>query len=132
MSDSAGEGADVIERYIAALHDQNWEALSDCLALDVHRKGPYLDEVQGRAEYVAFLSGVIPALRNYDIRLTRIDRLAGGAALVRLSEFADVKGVRSEFPEALIFEFDSQGAISGVDIYLKQVPGARAPSLAER
>jgi hypothetical protein len=35
----------------------------------------------------------------------------------------DVKGVRTEFPEALIFDFDSSGAITRVDIYLKQVTG---------
>ena len=116
---------EVLERYVGALRSQDWGALSDCLALDVYRSGPYLDIVEGRAAYVAFLSGVIPTLPNYDIQITRIDVLEGGAAPVRLSEFVDVKGVRSEFPEALVFEFDADGAIARVDIYLKQVAGPR-------
>ncbi len=114
---------EVLERYVNALRSQDWKALSDCLAPDVHRTGPYLDEVEGRAEYVAFLAGVIPGLPNYDIRLSRIDRLEGGAALVRLSEFVDIESVRTEIPEALIFEFNSDGAIARVDVYLKQVAG---------
>ena len=112
---------EVLERYISALRTQDWDALSDCLAPDVHRNGPYLDVVEGRAEYVAFLSGVIPGLRNYDIRVSRIDKLEEGAALVRLSEFVDIRGVRTEIPEALVFEFNSEGAIARVDIYLKRV-----------
>ena len=117
---------EVLEHYVDALRAKDWSALADCLAPDVHRTGPYLDVVEGREAYLAFLSGVIPGLKNYDIRISRIDRLEGGAALVRLSEFLDVKGVRTEFPEALIFEFDSEGAIARVDIYLKQVTGAPA------
>jgi len=115
---------DVLDRYVTALRTQDWEALSECLAQDVHRTGPYLDVVEGRADYIAFLAGVIPGLLNYDIRLSRIDRLEGGAALVRLSEFVDIAGVRTEIPEALVFEFNSEGEISCVDVYLKQVAGS--------
>jgi hypothetical protein len=114
---------DVLDRYVAALRAQDWDALSQCLALGVRREGPYLDVVEGRAEYIAFLSGVIPGLRNYDIKITAIDRLEGDAALVRLSEFVEFAGVPTEIPEALIFEFNSEGEISRVDIYLKQVAG---------
>ena len=48
-----------------------------------------------------------------------------GAALVRLSEFVDIRGVRTEIPEALVFEFNSEGAIARVDIYLKRVADER-------
>ena len=114
----------VIERYVNALRSQDWDEVSKCVAADVHRTGPYQDVVEGREEYVAFLAGVIPGLPNYDIRLTRIDRLEGGAALVRLSEFVDMKGVRTEIPEALVFEFDAEGAIARVDVFVKQVAGS--------
>ena len=120
------QAMEVLEHYVDALRAKDWSALADCLAPDVHRTGPYLDVVEGREAYLAFLSGVISGLKNYDIRISRIDRLKGGAALVRLSEFLDLKGVPTEFPEALIFEFDSEGAIARVDIYLKQVTGAPA------
>ena len=34
----------------------------------------------------------------------------------------DVEGVSTEFPEALLFEFDEAGGIESVDIYIKQPP----------
>ena len=39
-----------------------------------------------------------------------------------LSEILDVGGVSTEFPEALLFEFDENGKIGAVDIYIKQPP----------
>ena len=113
----------MLDRYFEAIRSHDWSALSDCLAPDVHRTGPYLDVVEGREEYVAYLARVVPSLRNYQLTVSRIDRLEGGGALVRLSETLDVDGVASEFPEALLFDFDSAGLISRVDIYLKQPSG---------
>lgn len=113
---------DVLERYFDALRTQDWDALADCLSEEVTRMGPYLDAIDGRDPYVAYLSRVIPTLQNYDLRVTRIDTLEGGSRLVRLCEILDVDGVSTEFPEALVFDFDSAGRIAHVDIYLKQLP----------
>lgn len=113
---------DVLERYFDALRTHNWSALSDCLSEDVSRMGPYLDAIAGRDEYVAYLARVVPTLQNYDLRVTRIEKLEGGSRLVRLCEILDVHGESTEFPEALVFDFDSAGLISHVDIYIKQPP----------
>ena len=40
--------------------------------------------------------------------------------LLRLSEILDVDGVSTEHPEMLLFDFDAEGLIDRVDIYLKR------------
>ena len=115
----------VLDRYFEALRTRNWESLAGCLAEDVHRTGPYLDVVRGRRAYVAFLAGVIPTLENYELKVRRVRALGSDSAVVELSEIADVAGVRTEFPEVLLFDFDAAGSIRRVDVYLKQPPARR-------
>jgi hypothetical protein len=113
-----------LERYLEALRTQDWESLASCLAEDVERTGPYLDVVRGKQPYVDFLSGILPSLRNYELKVSRIRKVGGGSALVELVEALDADGVRKEFPEALLFDFDEEGLIRRVDIYMKQPPPA--------
>ncbi len=113
---------DVLERYFDALRARDWGALSDCLAPSVERTGPYLDTVRGRDAYVAYLARVIPSLPNYALTLRRLRRFSDTSAVVELSETLDVHGVSTEFPEALFFDFDRDGRIVRVDIYIKQPP----------
>ena len=117
---------DVLERYFQALRDHDWVGLGDCLAADVRRTGPYLDVVRGKQAYVRFLSRVVPALPNYALDVSRVRALPDGSALVELSETLDVDGVATAYPEALIFDFDGDGRILRVDIYIKQPGGPRA------
>lgn len=119
----------VLERYVAAMRNQDWDGLAECLAEDVHRTGPYLDVVRGRQAYVDFLSGVIPTLPNYTNKVSRIRELEGGSALVELSEILDVDGVRTEIPEALLFDFDPHGRILRVDVFVKHPPTARRSTI---
>ena len=112
----------VLDRYFEALRTQDWNSLAMCLAEDVHRTGPYLDDVRGKQSYVEFLSKVIPTLKNYDLKVTRVRTLNTDSAVVELSEFADVDGVRREFPEVLLVDFDKAGSIVRVDVYVKQQP----------
>lgn len=117
-------GIPVLDRYFEALRAQDWESLAGCLAEDVHRTGPYRDEVRGRQAYVAFLAKVIPSLRDYDLVVSRVRELGADSALVELSEFATVDDVRHEHPELLVFGFDAAGSIRRVDVYLKHAPPA--------
>src|SRR5687768_13401833 len=55
----------ILERYFAAMRACDWPALAETLAEDVHRIGPFADEVRGRDAYVEFLAGVIPKLPHY-------------------------------------------------------------------
>lgn len=112
----------VLERYFAAMRAHDWPALAETLAEDVHRTGPFLDEVRGRDAYVEFLAGVIPKLPNYALDVARIRPIAGGGAVVELSETIDRKGLRYTTPEALLFEFDAAGRIARVDVYIKRPP----------
>lgn len=113
----------VLDRYFDALQRHDWPTLSDCLAADVRRTGPYLDVIEGREAYVGFLARVMPSLPGYRLVVSRVRRLDDGAALVELSETTDVDGVPTEFPEALLFEFDAAGRIRFVDVYLKDPSG---------
>jgi uncharacterized protein (TIGR02246 family) len=113
---------DVLERYFAALRAHDWEALADTLADDVHRTGPFLDDVRGKRAYVEFLAGVIPKLSNYALDVARIRALEDRSAVVELSESMDRDGRRETHPEALLFEFDRDGRIARVDVYIKRRP----------
>ncbi len=112
-----------LDRYFEALRSHDWEKLSGCLSQDVRRTGPYLDVVRGRDAYVKFLRRVLPTLPNHQLEVSRTRRLEDGSALVELCETIDVDGVATEFPEALLFEFDGEGRIQTVDIYLKDPSG---------
>ena len=114
-----------LDDYFEALRAQDWERLGGCLADDVERTGPYLDVVRGKKAYVEFLAGVIPTLPDYELTVRRTRRLEDGSALVELCEALDRDGVRTEFPEALLFDFDAEGRIARVDVYLKQPPSGR-------
>ncbi len=113
----------VLDRYFEALRSHDWEKLSGCLSQNVCRTGPYLDVVRGRDAYVKFLRGVLPRLPSYQLEVSRIRRLEDGSALVELSETIDLDGVATEFPEVLLFEFDGEGRIRTIDIYLKDPLG---------
>ncbi len=110
----------VLERYFQALRDHDWAALRECVSVGVQRIGPYLDRVEGRDAYADFLAGIVPTLPNYELRVHDVQRLEGGGAVVRLSEILDVDGVSTEHPEMLLFDFDAEGLIDRVDIYLKR------------
>lgn len=113
---------ETLDRYFQALRDHDWKTVRDCVTADVHRTGPYADVVVGRDAYADFLAGVIPTLENYELRVHDVDHSADGHAWVRLSEILDLKGRRTEHPEALRFEFAEDGRISRIDIYLKRPP----------
>ena len=113
---------EVLERYFEAMRACDWPALAETLAADVHRTGPYLDEVRGRDAYIEFLAGVIPKLPNYALDVARIRPIAAGGAVVELSETIDRDGARYRTPEALLFEFDTTGRIARVDVYIKRPP----------
>jgi len=111
-----------LERYFDALRSQDWESLASCLSEDLHRTGPYLDEVRGRQPYVDYLARVIPSLSNYELKGARMREVGPGSAVVALSESVDLDGARREFPEVILFDFDAEGRIHRVDVYIKQPP----------
>ena len=92
-------GIPVLDRYFEALRRQDWESLAACLAEDVHRTGPYRDEVRGREAYVAFLSKVIPSLRDYDLVVSQAHAIGSDAARrTRLTAAAPDRGATACAP----------------------------------
>ena len=113
-----------LEQYFDAMRNQDWERFAETLAENVHRTGPYLDIIEGRDAYVGYLSAVIPSLDNYELTVSRVREFEDGSSLAELSEVMDIDGERREFPEVLLFEFDPEGLVARVDIYIKQPPKA--------
>lgn len=117
----SGQAVDVLDEYFDSMRSHDWARLAECLAPDIRRTGPYLDVVEGRAAYVEFLAGVIPTLPNYALSISSIHSFDRTSAVVKLTETLDVRGVSTNFPEVILFDFDDAGRIATVDIYIKHV-----------
>lgn len=108
-----------LERYFAAMRARDWEGLAACLSPGLRRSGPYRDVIEGVRPYLEYLSKVLASLSNHALEVARIRTLGDRSAVVELSESVDGDGARQSFPEVLLFDFDEQGLIVGIDIYLK-------------
>lgn len=110
----------VVHAYLEALGNQDWDELEKTLAETIVRMGPYGDVVAGRTAYRDFLADIVPKLGNYELRVGRIATI-DGTTWVRLSEtYDDASGRRLRTEEALVFDTDPQGQISGVEVYLRK------------
>jgi ketosteroid isomerase-like protein len=110
----------VVERFLAAMTTHDWVALAGCVAEDVERVGPYSDRYVGRAQYVAFISGLLPTLPGYHMDVGRVVYAEGGRlAVAELSETVDVDGTPLRTPESLVFDIDEQGLIRRVVVYIQ-------------
>jgi limonene-1,2-epoxide hydrolase len=114
---------DVVENYLAAVVDHDWEALRGCLCDDVVRNGPFRDEYRGRDDYVAFLSELMPTLAGYSMDVTRVTYADGGrVAFAELAETVTVNGSPLRTEESLVFELEGDERvqrIARIDIYIK-------------
>lgn len=121
----------VVERYLDSLVAQDWPAVSECLSDDVIRVGPFEDRYTGRQSYMAFLTGLMPSLSGYSMRVDRVLQMNtlgdpgsddGGMTVVlaELTETMDVDGVPFDTAEALVFDVDEDNQIARVDIYIKR------------
>ena len=107
----------VIERYLQALVDGDWPAFAACLADDdFTRVGPYGDTYSSKADYVAFLSELMPTLQGYELQLTRVT-YTDGMAFAELSETVEVDGTRLRTPECLTFVLADDGRIRRVEVF---------------
>ena len=102
-------------------HD--WDTMGSCVTDDVVRVGPYGDTYRGRAEYVAFISALLPTLPGYRMDVARViyadDRRL---AVAELSETIDTPGGPLRTPEGLVFDLDqlNGGRISHIAIYIQR------------
>ena len=115
----------LVERYLRAVAAQDWEVVEACLAPGVARRGPFGDDVEGRAVYVALLRRTMPALDGYRMDIDRVTAAGGeGVRLVfvELRETVAVDGVPLVTPECLVFAVGADG-IEQVAIYIRQASG---------
>jgi hypothetical protein len=115
-----------VDDYLEAMPAHEWDRLAGTLAEDVHREGPFADVVTGRGPYVEFLSRVIPSLKDYRLRVIRTSWSGDRLAYVELTETLEADGVRTEYPEVVVFGLDDAGLISQVSVYMKYPGGPPA------
>ena len=117
-------GDGVIERYLQALVDGDWTTFASCLADDgFTRVGPYGDTYSTKADYVSFLSDLMPTLAGYEMEVTRVTYAGDDMAFAELAETVAVDGTPLRTPECLTFELADDGRIRRVEVFTQ----SRAP-----
>jgi limonene-1,2-epoxide hydrolase len=114
---AAALGRDAVERYLNGLREHDWTAVSDAVAPDVERMGPYRDAYRGRDAYVRFLSDTIDSLHGYQLDVDGI-YVDGGVVTVELRETVDDGDARLETCEAVVFA-TAGGLITRIAVYLQ-------------
>ena len=115
--------AEIVERYLRAIASHDWAVVDECIADDIVRVGPYGDRYAGRAEYLAFISDLMPRLTGYSMDLHGVTYASDGRAFAELRETVAVEGKPMVTPELLVFALDSDGRIARVDIYIQTQAG---------
>jgi limonene-1,2-epoxide hydrolase len=115
---------DVIERYLKAIVAHDWAQLADNVTPDIVRTGPFFDVYEGRDDYIAFISELMPTLPGYSMEIGRISYVDDGRrAYAELTETIDVNGQPHRTPEVLVFDIDSGAGgdkIARIDIFIKR------------
>lgn len=98
-----------------------WETVGACVTEDVVRVGPYGDTYRGRAEYVAFIAGLLPTLPGYRMDVGRVLYAESGRlATAELTETIDAPSGPHRTPEALVFDLDD-GLIGHIAVYIQRL-----------
>jgi hypothetical protein len=109
----------VVLRYLNRMVAHDWAGMTECLHPDVVRVGPFGDEYTPRAPYVAYLSGLLPTLANYDLTIERTVA-EQSVVLVQLTESMEFDGSPDVTHEVLVFETDPAGLITRIDIFIQR------------
>jgi ketosteroid isomerase-like protein len=112
----------VIERFLQSMVEHDWRTFEGCLADDFTRVGPYGDTYSSKADYVAFLSALMPTLAGYEMEVTRVS-YADRVGFAELAETVAVDGELLRTPECLSFDLTDDGRISRVEVFTQ----TRAP-----
>jgi hypothetical protein len=110
-------GRDAVERYLNGLRDHDWAAVTETLAPDVTRMGPYRDAYDGREAYMMFLSGTVESLGGYQLDVDRVN-VDAGVVTVELRETVDDGDARLETGEVVVFD-TADGVVTRIAVYLQ-------------
>ena len=113
----AALAGEVVQRYLVALREHDWDAVRATLAPDVHRIGPYRDVYDGREPYADFLNATLTSLSGYELEISRFI-VDGRRVVVELSETVDDGDARLRTDEAVVFDVE-RGLIARVAVYLQ-------------
>jgi len=122
MSSGRASGEGVVERFLSTMVAHDWVAFEACIADEFTRVGPYGDTYTSRADYVAFLSELMPTLAGYRMEVARVT-YAGDVAFAELAETVEVDGQALRTPECLTFDLAPDGRIARVEVFTQ----TRAP-----
>ena len=111
----------VVEDFLERYNSQDWDALAQCFSrTGFHRVGPYGDTIDDSAEYVSFLSRVVPTLgETYQLELVRVI-YADRAATAELIEHFEVDGELRKTPEVIVYDLDADGLIASMHLYVQR------------
>jgi len=109
----------IVDRYLAALGAQDWDALSATLEPDVERTGPYNDVYRSREPYVTYLADVFRTLAGYELAVAR-RLVAGDVVVVELSETIDLPSGRRRTDEVVVFDVSAAGLIRRLGVYIRR------------
>ena len=111
----------VVLRYLDCMVAHDWVAMSECLHPDVVRVGPFGDTYTPRGPYVEFLSSLLPTLRQYDLTVARTVSHQS-VVMVQLTEAMELQGSVDVTREVLVFDTDTSGLITRIDIFIQREP----------
>jgi hypothetical protein len=114
---------DTVERFLAAMVGHDWAGMGTCVTDDVRRVGPFGDVYEGKGDYVAFISGLLPSLPGYRMDVERVTYAEGQRlAFAELAETVTMGDEARRTPEALVFGLSPDGLIRSIDIYIQTRP----------
>jgi hypothetical protein len=121
MSDTNGQ---VVERYLECLAAHDWDGLADTIAEEgLTREGPFCDQIEGKARYLAYLRKVITNIGGHRLTVQRVSHVDSGLSFAELTEEFEIDGAPAQWPECIVFERGVDGLISRVSVFFKQ-PGS--------
>ncbi|OMC51222.1 hypothetical protein A5745_02965 [Mycobacterium sp. IS-2888] len=113
-----------VERYLECLAAHDWDGLADTIADEgLTREGPFCDQVDGKAHYVAYLRKVCTNLEGHRLQVQRVSHVDHRLSFAELTETFEIDGVATTWPECILFEQGDDGLIVRVSVFFKQPGG---------
>jgi ketosteroid isomerase-like protein len=113
----------IVEHYLESLTSHDWDAFAACLTDEFVRVGPYGDTYTSKAEYVAYISEILPTLPEYSMEVTRVT-YAGDVAFAELAETVTVDGSPLRTPECIAFDLSPDERITRIQVFTQTLPRA--------